>query len=223
MVNLLRSDPALPSPLAVIALWFATMLLQIPVGFFMQRGNFWSGIFLGQIVAVATPTLLFLHYGRYRRDAIIPLPALHPMTIVTIALGTMVITMMSESAAHLTQRWLHAAPLFEDEFLETIRVHSFAEALYKIPLLALIPACVEELLFRGVCQTSFVAAYGVRWGLVLTSALFALSHANLWYAHLYFALGVYLGVLRQRGRSLWWPVIAHSVNNAWTLYLKSAL
>ena len=55
---------------------------------------------------------------------------------------------------------------------------------------------------------------------MLSSTLFAVAHGNLSFFHLYFGLGCYLGLLRLKSGALWWPILAHVTNNAWTLVSK---
>jgi membrane protease YdiL (CAAX protease family) len=80
-------------------------------------------------------------------------------------------------------------------------------------LIGLIAATSEETLFRGYLQPALVTKAGAVLGLVLGAGIFALYHAPFT-PHLMsllgkFVVGLVLGALRLRGRSLIGPAVAH--------------
>ena len=105
------------------------------------------------------------------------------------------------------------------------------DALASLVVIAVLPAVCEELVMRGallaallpvaargaaaVVRASLVPAVAATVAVLLTAAAFALIHdpVRLVFA---FALGVALGALRLRTRSLVPPVVAHATLNALT-------
>jgi len=79
--------------------------------------------------------------------------------------------------------------------------------------LAIVAPLTEETLFRGLLLRSFERRYGVWPGLVLSSALFAAFHLNVWQALAAFVAGLYLGWIYLRTRSLGPPMVVHGVFN----------
>lgn len=81
----------------------------------------------------------------------------------------------------------------------------------------LLAPIVEELFFRGLVQTALVARFGPLVGIGLTAFAFGLVHLEPANLHLLAIVGVALGWLRWRYRSLWPSMIAHATFNSITL------
>jgi membrane protease YdiL (CAAX protease family) len=78
----------------------------------------------------------------------------------------------------------------EEEFVPLLAGSSWSD----MALIALAAGVGEEMLFRGVLQTSLGAWLGSGWGLVVSSILFGLLHPiSLPYILLTIAVGLYLG------------------------------
>jgi membrane protease YdiL (CAAX protease family) len=78
----------------------------------------------------------------------------------------------------------------EDEFVPLLAGSSWSD----MALIALSAGVGEEMLFRGVLQTSLGAWLGVGWGLALASALFGLLHPiSIPYVVVTIGVGLYLG------------------------------
>lgn len=74
----------------------------------------------------------------------------------------------------------------------------------------------EELLFRGLIQRDMMSVFGWKWGLVLTSLMFAVMHLT-WRSipeliFVFFA-GLLFGYLYYRTKSLIAPIAAHGIGN----------
>lgn len=81
-------------------------------------------------------------------------------------------------------------------------------------LVAVVAPLLEEVLLRGVVLGALARRIGT-WGAILGSAaVFALMHLDVWSLLPFAVLGVGLGWLATRGRSLWPAVIAHVLYNA---------
>lgn len=77
---------------------------------------------------------------------------------------------------------------------------------------AVIPAVVEELLFRGtVCKS--LTIYGKGTGVVISALLFALMHSNVEQLLYTFAAGLLLGWIYVETKNLVFPMLAHFINN----------
>jgi membrane protease YdiL (CAAX protease family) len=76
--------------------------------------------------------------------------------------------------------------------------------------LAVVAPLTEEILFRGLFLRAFARRYGIWPALVLSSALFAFFHLNVWQALAAVFAGLYLGHLCLSSGSLWPPMVAHA-------------
>ena len=89
-----------------------------------------------------------------------------------------------------------------------------ARLVLDIVAITVVAPVVEEILFRGFLLHRFAARWGTTTGIVVSSALFAVLHVEL-IGH--FLFGVAMSALYIRSRSLWLPILAHAVNNAFAL------
>ena len=78
--------------------------------------------------------------------------------------------------------------------------------------MAILPAVVEELLFRGVIFKS-LKKYGPLLAILLSSLLFAMYHLNPMQLVYQFVMGVVFSVVYLKTNNLLYPIILHFVNN----------
>jgi membrane protease YdiL (CAAX protease family) len=84
---------------------------------------------------------------------------------------------------------------------------------------AVMPAIVEEIAFRGMLQGRLMALLGARQGFVVTAMAFTLVHLSPATMPIHLGLGLYLGWLRQRSGSLWPGMVVHFAYNTMVLLL----
>jgi membrane protease YdiL (CAAX protease family) len=82
-------------------------------------------------------------------------------------------------------------------------------------MIGVIAAVGEELIFRGVLQRLMIGMVkNVHLAVLITAILFSAFHFQFFSFLPRFVLGVVLGYLMYYGRSIWYPILAHFVNNA---------
>lgn len=79
---------------------------------------------------------------------------------------------------------------------------------------------VEEVFFRGFLFQGLASRYGLIWGAVFSSAIFAVSHLIIGTMIPIFIIGVLFAALYARTRSLWMPMSAHAAQNLFALTLS---
>lgn len=82
-------------------------------------------------------------------------------------------------------------------------------------IIALMPAIVEEVFFRGSLQSSITRSIKVPWlAIIITSIIFSVVHFS-WYGFIpRVALGMLLGYIFYYTGNLWYSIIGHFFNNA---------
>jgi len=80
-------------------------------------------------------------------------------------------------------------------------------------VIAVSPAVLEEIIFRGALQGRLLALLGERTGLVVTAMAFALCHQAPAVLLVHVSIGLYLGFLRQRCGSLLPGMLLHFLYN----------
>ncbi len=99
--------------------------------------------------------------------------------------------------------------MFDDAF-GTVDEH----IVFRVIAIALIPAIIEELFFRGIVLQGFVKKFGNTFAVLFSAIFFAVAHWSLVRFIPTFCLGILLGTLVIRYRSLIPAMIFHFINNA---------
>ncbi|HEY0108597.1 MAG TPA: CPBP family intramembrane glutamic endopeptidase [Fibrella sp.] len=127
---------------------------------------------------------------------------------------------LPESLAPL-ERWMRAK---EDQmagltkFLTTFR--TVPQLLMALLTIAIIPGIGEEVLFRGILQRKFIVWTGsIHLGIWLAAALFSAIHLQFYGFVPRMLLGAMFGYLYVWSGNLWVPILAHFVNNGFTVFM----
>ncbi len=88
---------------------------------------------------------------------------------------------------------------------------------------ALIPAICEELMFRGVIQTSLGLSGRSGLSIILMATAFALYHGDPYFLIAPFFAGIYLGFMRQLTDNLFVTMLTHFIMNATLVVLQPVL
>ncbi|MCM8775573.1 MAG: CPBP family intramembrane metalloprotease [Candidatus Omnitrophica bacterium] len=97
-------------------------------------------------------------------------------------------------------------------FLEEERRAPFL-IFYSIFLAGILAPVFEEIFFRGFCYTLFKKQWGMMWGMVLSSALFAFIHQNTFAFWPIFILGMGMAYLYEKRRTLLPAIVLHVSHN----------
>ena len=106
-----------------------------------------------------------------------------------------------------------------DSFMEQFT--PVVSANYQIVLqfftIAVVPAFVEEFLFRGVVLSNLLP-YGRTHAIIFSSLLFALMHQNVGQFFYTAVAGLFLGYIYVKTGSIWGSVLLHFVNNFYSVF-----
>lgn len=204
-----------------MGLFVAMLMLQWPAAHILLEGNFWLGIAFGQCVALGMPALLLAQFASYNWREVFPL-TMPPLRTICAVIGiTCIITIATEQAISWSKLHWELPALFEDRFAHYLRWGSTEQNILLIFCLAVLPSCIEEGFFRGICYAAFARQYPMEITILASSVFFAFAHGSTIYFPIYFLLGCYLGYIRYRTGSLTAPIIAHAANNIVTIALKN--
>ena len=103
----------------------------------------------------------------------------------------------------------------EGMMMKLIEADNMGGLLINLIMIAIIPAVGEELLFRGLIQRHLAESFkNVHVAILVTAVIFSMVHMQIYSFLPRFFLGLVLGYLLFIGRSIWYPIIAHFLNNA---------
>jgi len=178
---------------------------------------------IGQSVFILIPTLLFARLLDRRLSAVFPWRMPRVGETIFAALGLIFLQEIFQIYLFFQDR----IPLPEtlrkvidplkqmiDEMFRTlVSAHTVPELLFVILVVAVTPAIIEELLFRGLVQSSFERAVKPIWAAIITGVIFGAFHFNPFAIVPLIALGCYFGVLRMRSKSIVITMTVHFLNN----------
>lgn len=102
---------------------------------------------------------------------------------------------------------------YDTSSLSTIVIDSPSALVVGLIVMCAIPAVCEEFLYRGMIARSF-GDRGMIFGVLVSSALFAIMHGNPVQLVHQFCLGCVCAALYFMTRNIWLSVLAHFINNA---------
>jgi len=97
--------------------------------------------------------------------------------------------------------------------VEPLSASTFQAFLWIWLAIAVLPALSEELMYRGLLQSTAVERWGPLWGLITTAVLFSVIHMDPTGFISRILMGLWFGFLFLRTGSLWASTSAHAFNN----------
>jgi len=113
------------------------------------------------------------------------------------------------------EQWMRSSENYAAKITDAfLNVTDYSGLIYNILLIAIIPAIGEELLFRGVLQKLFIDwSKSKHWGIWIAAIIFSAIHLQFFGFLPRLFLGLFFGYLLEFTGSLWYPIIAHFINN----------
>jgi membrane protease YdiL (CAAX protease family) len=103
----------------------------------------------------------------------------------------------------------------ESLMLTLLKADTFGTLLINLFMIAIIPAIGEELVFRGLIQKHLTDFFkNPHIAIFLASMIFSLAHFQIYSFLPRLFLGMILGYTYFYGKSLWYPMIGHLLNNS---------
>ena len=103
----------------------------------------------------------------------------------------------------------------EEMMVAFTATNSIGGLLINLLMIGVIAAVGEELIFRGLLQKLMIdMVKNVHLAILITALLFSAFHFQFFSFLPRFVLGLILGYLMYYGQSIWYPILAHFVNNA---------
>ncbi|MBN2201276.1 CPBP family intramembrane metalloprotease [bacterium] len=197
----------------VFAVVTATFLLY--VGFTLAFGGSESKpVILLMEFSLIVPALLFTLLGHYPFRQVFRLSPVKPgLLAASVPLG-LGVGILGDELDRMVQSVVPMPVHILQALKEFMTVDGFAEAALVVGMAVIAAGVVEEMLFRGFLQTSLERSGTPGKAIGATAAVFAFLHFNPWWTFQIFALGIVLGILAWRSRSIWPCVVIHALNNA---------
>ncbi len=110
-------------------------------------------------------------------------------------------------------------PQIIKDMMKPLEFHSFWDGLLIVAGTVFVAALGEEALFRGFLQATLEQKAEAHRAVIMTSVSWAVIHLNPYWAIEIFVMGVFLGYVAWRTKSLWPSILIHGLNNLTALVL----
>lgn len=126
----------------------------------------------------------------------------------------MVATPLVPMLTMLAIPWLGESPSEQMKFLDQLfRDPTGLMAWFIVGFVSIVPAIVEEALFRGYVQSRLLRRWPAFFAIAFTSVMFSAAHVDPQHVIAVFPLSVWLGIVAWRAGSIWPAVACHFANN----------
>lgn len=169
-------------------------------------------------VALLLPFGLYCVFLKVPTETALPLRAPNMKVAVPAVMVAMGVSVIGSFSANMVSGFMYSIGIYTG--VPDIGVPFGAmEILFYFINFAVLPALVEEFVFRGAIMQS-LRRFGDTFALFASTILFAAIHGNLVQAPYAFFLGLVIGYFVLRTGSLWTGVLIHFVNNMLTLLMS---
>jgi CAAX protease family protein len=236
-----RISPVAFAFLSLLAVFLLYQFIAGGVVMIVARGKFtgeniglvrWSTL-AGQLFCILVPTLLLARARHSHLLEFLKIRLPHPKELVVTVIAVFALQqlaqgyMMAQDAIPLPESVQRLVDLFKQLFEQAYRMLVTAdtpmEFVFVVITVALVPAVSEELLFRGLVQSSLEEAAGGLKGAIIAGVIFGAYHLNPFGFVPLVALGVFFGYIVYRSGNITLAIAAHFFNNfiaCTALYLR---
>lgn len=174
-----------------------------------------------QIICIGLPFVFFclLRGNEYRASLGIRMMKVKHITLSVYSLIFIVSGTMALSLLMYTLFPEAFAASGMDSKNAAITQYTTGDSIYAAVTFAILPAILEELLFRGVIRAEY-SKWGGAAAVILSSVLFAFLHFSPVRFPLYFFTGIVLALTAGAADSIMPTVIIHIMNNVFILYFE---
>jgi membrane protease YdiL (CAAX protease family) len=177
----------------------------------------------GQVLFILLPTIVFARLLDRRFAGVFPwrMPQVGETIFAVLSLlflqEVMQIYMFFQDRIPLPQGLKNivdpAKQMMEEMFRTLVSAHGATELIVVVLVVSITPAIVEELLFRGLVQSSFERRMKPLRAAIWTGVIFGFFHFNPFALVPLVVLGCFFGVLRMRSKTMVIAMTVHFLNN----------
>lgn len=178
---------------------------------------------VGQILFILLPTIVFSRLFDLRFSRIFPWRTPHAGETLLAVLSLLFLQEILQIylffqdriplPEELSKIIEPAKHMIEEMFRILVSAQNLPELLFVVLVVSVTPAIIEELLFRGLIQSSFERTVSSTKAAVWAGVIFGVFHFNPFAIVPLIILGIFFGILRMRSQSIVLAMTVHFVNN----------
>lgn len=197
-------------------LFLIVIVSLLSIGSIVQRNDFNTGVLITQYLMILLPSIIFLKIKKLSLKKVLKLNILSLKQAVFIFF---IMLFAYPVAVFLNFIMLAMVTSVSEVMPVGIPVpDNLKDYILGLFVVAVTPGICEEVMFRGVLQTAY-SKLGVKRGLIITSILFGIFHFNILNLLGPIFLGVVLGIILIKTKSLYGPILGHILNNGFVMTL----
>lgn len=172
---------------------------------------------IGEALVIGVPVAVFIAVGRPGKSTLkLARPRISEMLLTFgmaaggygVFMFLQILTQMALSSLGLPQQGLN------------ISISTGWELAVWVAVLGILPAVAEEFAFRGVVLGIYERHLRPFWAILLSGILFGALHMQVAFFYFYIGLGIILGWVVYRSRSLWTGILYHFTHNTLAVVLS---
>ncbi|MBD3386802.1 CPBP family intramembrane metalloprotease [candidate division KSB1 bacterium] len=209
-MNNFRRDIIPTRHIAIIFL--VTFFMVMLIGVMLMRFLDQKFVLLAEVFIVI-PAYVYVRYKHFSVKRVFRLNAISlRMGILSffIAVSTIVIT---DEMDRTLRSFFPIPSWWQDAMKAVVEIQTIGDGIIIILAAVLLAGVAEEMIFRGLLQRSLEYERDPFLAVVLSAVFFALVHFNPWTALQITFLGLVLGYLSWKSKSIYPAVLLHALNN----------
>jgi sodium transport system permease protein len=211
-----------PERVEVALMLGVVLLLNFLPGAYLQQASLRWGILATQVLFIAAPVFLGIRWFYLDRRVVLPLGRPRIGTLAGAVLGATGLSHLLNLAVFWQDRFFPLPEIWRALYEDLGEWHGPIDFLFLLLLVGVVPGVCEEILFRGFVQSGLRRSFESGGMAVVASALvFAGFHLNPWRFDVLLIIGLFLGFLVQRTRTLVPSMVAHAHFNMLSVALAA--
>lgn len=215
--NKYRVYPSVFDAIHLVVLYlFLQSLIDFPLALYDYHHdtNWLSNQWIG--IASTVVTTLFIYIFGFRKTKapfkeVFSIKLFNPLILIPIIITLPALQHLVTYLNIEVEKLLPTPPWFWELFERVLNNRfGFWGAIVKVAIIAPI---IEEILFRGIIMNGLIKNYRSWYAVLMSGVLFSLYHLNPWQMTYTFFLGLLLGWIVLKTKSLPLAILIHSINN----------
>jgi sodium transport system permease protein len=179
-VLFVKPDRSLPSPGEALVFFLATLAIYFFVGNQLQQKHIQAGLIISQLVLLLGPSLYFIIKGKYSVRKILRLENPGWRSFLAAPLIAWSCIILSQFYEHFQSAYIKTPHEIEEFMQKLITFKGPQEAFLVFLTIAITPAIIEEIAFRGIILSGIQRTMSRPLVCILVGFLFSVFHLNLY-------------------------------------------
>ncbi len=205
------------SPQFAIIFFILIILALYYLGGSWQMKDLMSGLIKTQLIIFLLPVLLLLRFGKLDTKKVLQLQKTRPLNFLLVLISALPLIILAAILGQIINLFYPVSESYLKAMEEL--VNSDISLLSNIFIVAVLPGICEEIFSRGYLLKAFLSKG--KWNAIIISGiLFGVMHLDIFGLIPKSLLGIWLGYLFVRTGSIFIPMFAHFLNNAFAILIS---